>query len=280
LTGNRQSNRLRDERNLPIPNTDIIVRDTHQPRLEEHYHDTLRDDLMYMTYLHESKERAPPRNIRLTYNPDDPYTKYRNNPPVGGSKLGKRRAPVTTADNVVRLERICLHTMQKQAITNRSNLLGTIMALRALSGETEGGGGWHSSKGVQIIRAKKNVGGWVRPGIPVGVQVDLQGPQMYDFLATLAQFVLPRLREFSGIVLPSPSTNLNSPSGVSGVVSIGLSPEAMGFFPQIEVNRDAYPSLYGMHIHFITNSEGVGAQNKARALLSGFQLPFARVNDR
>ena len=50
----------------------------------------------------------------------------------------------------------------------------------------------------------------------------------------------------------------------------------MGLFPQIEVNLDSYPKSYGMHIHFITNATGEGAQNKARQLLSGFQIPFAR----
>jgi large subunit ribosomal protein L5 len=50
----------------------------------------------------------------------------------------------------------------------------------------------------------------------------------------------------------------------------------MVFFPQIEVNVDAYPRLFGMHMHFITNARGVGSQDKARALLSGFQIPFLR----
>ena len=167
--------------------------------------------------------------------------------------------------------------MQKQAVANRSNLLGAIMAFRALSGETERGGGWKSSSGVQLVRAKKNVSGWVRPGIPIGVKVELKGEKMYEFLGSLVQFVLPRLREFDGVLLPPASANLATPAGVSGVVSIGLPPEAMGFFPQIEVNFDAYPQPFGMHIHFMTSAKGIGAQNRARALLSGFQIPFQRA---
>lgn len=266
----------KDERGLPIPNTTVLVRDTHLSRLHEHYLNTLREDLMYMTYIHESKARPPPRQIRLTYDPEDPYSKFRQNPPVGGSQIGNKPAPVSSPENIVKLEKICLHSMQKQAVANRSNLLGAIMAFRALSGETEHGGGWKSSSGVQLVRAKKNVSGWVRPGIPIGVKVELKGEKMYEFLGSLVQFVLPRLREFDGVLLPPASANLATPAGVSGVVSFGLPPEAMGFFPQIEVNQDAYPRMYGMHIHFVTNAEGAGAQNKARALLSGFQLPFIR----
>ena len=261
---------------LPIPHVNILVRDTHPCRLADHYHTTLQDDLMYLTYRHEPGPRPPPRVIRLTYDPADPYTKNRLNPPVGGSQLGRTPAPPCTPDNVVRLEKITIHTMVKEAIQSRSNLLGAIMALRAITGETERGGGRHSAAGVQIVKGIKSVGGWVRPGVPLGVKVDLKGPNMYDFLSTLLEFVLPRLRDFPGIVMPPASASSKSPSAVSGVVAFGLPPEAMGFFPQIEVNLDAYPKSYGMNIHFVTNAEGLGAQNRARALVSAFQIPFAR----
>jgi large subunit ribosomal protein L5 len=251
---------VHDRRGLPIPHFDIVVRDTHLSRLDKH----------------ESGPRPSPRDIRLMYDPEDPYVKLRNNPPVGGSQVSRKLAPPTTPENVIRLERIQLHTMAKDAFVSRQNLLGPIMALRALSGETENGGGRRGSTGVQIVRGVKSVGGWVRPGLPVGVKVDLLGSKMYEFLGTLTEFVLPRLREFPGLLLPPSSTSLQTPAGVSGVVSFGLPPEAMGFFPQIEVNLDAYPKTYGMHIHFITNAKGVGAQERARQLLSGFQIPFVR----
>lgn len=266
-----------DRNRLPIPHAKIVVGDTHQSRLGEHYHHTLQDDLMYMTYIHETGPRKPPRQIRLTYDPADPYTKNRYNPPVGGSQLGKKPPPISTSKNVVQLEKISLQTMVREAITNRSNLVGAIAAFRALSGENEKGGGRDSSEGVQITYGRKTAHKWrIRPGVPVGVKVDLKGPKMYEFLGTLIEFVLPRLREFPGIVLPPGSQSMATPSGVSGVVSFGLPPQAMGLFPQIEVNMDTYPKSYGMHIHFVTNAEGTGAQNRARALVSGFQVPISR----
>ena len=167
--------------------------------------------------------------------------------------------------------------MVREAIPNRSNLVGAIAAFRALSGENEGGGGRDSSEGVQITHGRKTAHKWrIRPGVPVGVKVDLKGPKMYEFLGTLTEFVLPRLREFPGIILPPSSQSMATPAGVSGVVSFGLPPEAMGLFPQIEVNMDIYPKSYGMHVHFVTNAEGTGAQNRARALISGFQIPMSR----
>lgn len=231
---------------------------------------------MYMTYIHESAPRPPPRDVRLRFDPNDPYSKNRINSPVGGDRLGKKPAPPSAPQNVVKLDRIVLHTMLKDAVSNRSVLLDAIASFRAISGETNNGAGRHSSDGVQIVKGKKSVSGWVRPGLPLGVKVVLKGPQMYNFIATLSEFVLPRLREFPGIVLPPSSTNMQTPSGVAGVVSFGLPPQALGLFPQIEVNLEAYPKTHGMHIHFITNAQGQGAQNKARALVSGFQIPFSR----
>ncbi|KAI6030826.1 ribosomal protein L5 domain-containing protein [Pisolithus orientalis] len=248
-----------DQHGLPIPHVDIAIRDIAPCRLREHYYTTLQDDLMYMTYVHESGHRPPPRQIRLRFDPNDPYSRNRRNSPT-----------------VVQLDSIVLHTMQKDAINNRSSLVGAIAAFRALSGETENGGGRSSRGGVEIVKGKKAVSGWVRPGLPLGCKVTLKGPKMYDFIATLTEFVFPRMREFNGIVLLPASSTMRTPSGVAGVVSFGLPPEAMGLFPQIEVNLDAYPKPIGFHVHFITNAEGAGAQNRARALLSGFQIPFAR----
>lgn len=261
---------------LPVPHVDLALRDTAPCRLRDHYHAALQDNLMYMSYIHHTRPPPPPRDVRLRFDPADPYSKNRLNAPVGGDRLGKKPAPPTTPHNVVALERIVLHTMLKDAINNRSVLLNAIASFRAISGETNGGGGRLSSAGVQIVRGKKSVSGWVRPGLPLGVKVELKGPQMYNFIATLSEFVLPRLREFPGIVLPPSSSNMQTPSGVAGVVSFGLPPEALGLFPQIEVNLEAYPKTHGMHIHFITNAQGQGAQNKARALVSGFQIPFSR----
>jgi large subunit ribosomal protein L5 len=91
---------------------------------------------------------------------------------------------------------------------------------------------------------------------------------VYDLLGTLVEFVLPQMREFSGIVLPPRSSPVNPPSAVACVVSFGLSLQAIMFSPQIEVNLDSYPKLYGMHWH-ITTAKGIGAQDRARALVSG-----------
>ncbi|KZT69612.1 mitochondrial 50S ribosomal protein L5 [Daedalea quercina L-15889] len=265
----------RDQKGLPIPHVHIIVRDTHQCRLADHYHNTLRDDLMYMTYTHDPPRKSD-RVIRPRFDPEDPYTKFRFNPPVGGNRAFATPPDPVTPENVIQLECIQLHTQLGDALGDRQKMLGAIMALRAISGQSQHSGGQRTVEGVQIVRGHRNIASWTRPGAPIGVKVDLKGPKMYDFLATLVEFILPRLRDFHGFAMPPPSQLLTLPHSGSGVVSLGLPPEALAFFPQIEVNLDAYPKLYGMHIHCITNAFGAGAQNRARALLSGFRVPFAR----
>jgi len=262
---------------LPIPHVNVILRDTHSCRVSDHYYTTVRDNLMYMSYVHDATPRKPRRQIRLAYDPEDPYVKNRNNPPVGVPQWTRQPLPPVTPENVLELERIQLHCFLREAVSSRTNLLGPIMAFRALSGESRQAGGRRTTEGVQIVRGKKQVQGWIRRGIPVGVKVDLKGPKMYDFLGTLVDFVFPRLREFPGLVMPSQSSLLTSPSAATGVVSFGLPPVAMGLFPQLEYNLDAYPKSYGFHIHFITNAKGESAQNRATTLLSGFQIPFIRA---
>ncbi|KAJ3809599.1 60s ribosomal protein l7 [Lentinula aff. lateritia] len=278
-------------RKLPRPPVNLRVREYAPCRLSDHYHTTLSDNLMYMNYSHTLQSDLPPkppREIRLRWDPSNPYAKYRKNDPVGGIQWSKIPPESSTPANITRLQAVQIHIMSKDALTSRSNLLGVIAALRALSGETEAGGGALAKgvKGVEIVLGKKQVGGWIRAGMPAGAKVTLKGSAMYDLIATLTEFVLPRLREFHGIPMPAAvsshtsylpaSSNAVKASDVAGVVSFGLPPAAMGFWPQIEVNQDAYPKMYGMHIHFITNAVGVGAQERARALVSGFQIPFVR----
>jgi large subunit ribosomal protein L5 len=82
---------------------------------------------------------------------------------------------------------------------------------------------------------------------------------MDKFLNALIEFVLPRPRDFNGIVLPPKCSSSTTPSTVPDVMSFGLPPEAMVF---------TYP--------FRDECEGEGAQGKARAFVSGFQVPFVR----
>jgi large subunit ribosomal protein L5 len=226
---------------------------------------------MYMTYNH-----------RLTYKkprepePPKPLTPYEANRAPAQVNLRPRAKAITYA-TIPKLESIIIHSMVKEAITNKQQLLNVIMALRAITGEAPGGGGRDASTGVQVVRAKQGAAAWkLREGMPVAAKVELKGDAMYDFVQSLVDFVLPRLREYPGVpIAPVSGSHLKS-NMIGSVVSFGLPPIAMGLFPQIEGNIDAYPRLHGFHMYFKTNMKGEHAEMWARNLLTGFRVPFYR----
>lgn len=255
---------------------------THPSRYGDHYDNTLASDMLYMTYDHRSWETAAKAAAVAVAKASEPkvvtgYEANRPQPPPKGNRPPKPVNRALTPDSVVRLEGITLHCMVKEAVGSKNALLSAIMALRAISGENERGGGRSGATGVQVVASRTGAAAFkLRAGMPVAAKVELKGEAMYDFVQSLVDFVLPRIREFPGFVLPPIAASKTSPSALAGVVSLGLPPSAMGLFPQIEANIDAYPRLHGFHMHFKTNARGRDAQEHARALLTGFRIPFHR----
>jgi len=250
---------------LKYPQTLVRAGATYQPRLSLHYQSVLVHDLLYMHYRH-----FPRTSLSLCHSSDsaDSYQAKRRRPPH----------PLSTAENVAKLDRVILHTMAKEAISEPRGLWPVAMQLKAISGELYRAGGRSSSQGVQFIRSSTGVAQFkIRTGLQIAAQVEMQGEHMWDFVGTFVDFVLPRLRDQRGITLPPASTSMTSAGATSGVVSIGLPAIAIGLFPQIDVNVDAYPKTHGLHVHFLTNARGAGAQARARSLLSGLRIPFRRT---
>ena len=256
-----------DDYDLP----DIHLGPSHLNRYRDHFEETLSPDLLYMTYNPRLANRAA-----RTVPEAKPLTPYEANLPPKGSSLRPRAKAITHA-TLPELESIRIHVMVKEAIGNKQQLLNGLMALRAISGEAPGGGGRTNSLGVEVIKAKKGAAAWkLREGMPIAVQVELKGDAMYDFIQSLVDFVLPRLRDYPGVpIAPFPGSHLKSHM-LGPVVGFGLPPIAMGLFPQIEGNIDAYPRLHGFHIQFHSNQRGEHAQMWTRNLLSGFRIPFYR----
>jgi large subunit ribosomal protein L5 len=260
---------------VKIPHTLVRVGATHQPRLSVHYQNVLAHDLLYIHYQHFPSVPLFPHH---RCDSADPFQVNRKPRPLKGNRPLRPVSTKTDAENVTKLDRVVLHTMVKEAISQPSALWPAAMQLKAISGQLYHIGGRGSSKGVQFIRSSAGVAEFkIRLGLQIAAQVEMRGEQMWDFMGTFVDFVLPRLRDHHGILLPPASTNATSASATSGVVSVGLPATAIGLFPQIEVNVDAYPKTHGMHVHFLTNAKGAGAQARARSLLSGLRIPFTRA---
>lgn len=260
---------------------EIHLGQTHPSRYHDHYDATVASDLLYMTYNHRATATAEAQLAAASTEAaatSKPVTGYEANRPKPAPRGNRPIQPLTkgiTAESVPKLESITIHTMVKEAIGNKHALLSAIMALRNISGEAANGGGRNGSTGVQVVISRQGAAAFkLRAGMPVSAKVELRGEAMYDFIQSLVDFVLPRIREFPGFTLPVQSASKSNPSALAGVVSMGLPAAAMGLFPQVEGNIDAYPRLHGFHMHFKTNAKGKDAQEHARALLSGFRIPF------
>jgi len=254
---------------------EIIAGPVSCSRLESHFHNTLASDLLLLNYTNNPDPLPPSPTPN---DPSDPYAKNRSVPALVKNRPLRPASTPSSADHVTRLERIVIHTMVKEVINQRDAIWSAAMLLKALSGENYHAGGRLSSTGIQILTSKKGAPEFgLRAKMRVAAKVEIKGPKMYEFLGTLVDVVLPRLRDFPGLTLPLPSASPISPSAVSGVVEFGLPPAAMGLWPQVELNLDAYPQSHGLHMHFITNARGRGAQARARSLMSGFQIPFVRA---
>ncbi|KZO92667.1 ribosomal protein L5 [Calocera viscosa TUFC12733] len=235
-------------------------------------------DLLYLLYDVASPTDLPDPGAYVPLpDPSNPYTSNRPTSRLKGGHHIRPNAKPISPSTLPKLEKIVLHSFIKEASGKRDAIVPVIAAFRAISGSTQLGGGVPGAGGVQIAYSKQSVQRWkLRPRQPMAVKVSMRGEQMWTFLNSLVEFVIPRLRDFPGFVLPSSSSSPNTPNNMSGTVSIGFPPTAMGLFPQVEVNFDAYPRMHGFHVQFVTDLKGKDAQDRARQMLSGFRIPFIR----
>lgn len=111
-------------------------------------------------------------------------------------------------------------------------------------------------------RARKSVAGFkLREGMRIGAKVTLRRERMYEFLDRLVTIALPRVRDFRGL-------NGKAFDG-RGNYNMGLKEQIV--FPEIEY--DKVDAVRGMNITFCTTAK---SDDEARALLAGFEMPFAK----
>lgn len=110
-------------------------------------------------------------------------------------------------------------------------------------------------------RATKSIAQFkLREGQVVGCKVTLRADRMYEFLDRLVNIALPRVRDFRGI----PGKSFDG----RGNYALGLKEQLV--FP--EINYDKVETIRGMDIIFVTTAK---SDAEAKALLKGFQMPFA-----
>src|SRR3989344_865635 len=115
-----------------------------------------------------------------------------------------------------------------------------------------------------VTLARKSVAAFkIRKGVPIVVKVTLRGERMYLFLDKLINIVIPRLRDFRGILSKSIDQH--------GNLNIGFTEQTI--FPEIEY--DKIDKIRGLEITIVTTAKNIQSGKKLFEMLG---IPFNKVN--
>jgi large subunit ribosomal protein L5 len=242
---------------LPLPAT-LFHHNRATPcdcRMRDHYYQTVQGELMYLTYNHQDPQVQP----KLEKKPYIPGLTEKNKEykkdvtPRHYDTLMRKPCPARDYTNVPKLKSIVVHTFLKESVNNKYVLLNALTQLESITGKTP-----------TIVKSKSNVALWkLRENMPVGAKVELMDDDMYQFLDKFVELVLPRLKNWYGL--------LETSGDGTGNIQIGFHSQVMSYFPEIEQTFDRYPFMTGFEITFKTTAYN---NWEARTLLSAFQIPI------
>ena len=151
---------------------------------------------------------------------------------------------------VPRLDKIVLNMGVGEAVQDVKKIDAAVSDLTAITGQHP-----------VVIRARRSIATFkLRENMPIGVKVTLRRQRMYEFLDRLITVALPRVRDFRGV-------SARSFDG-RGNYALGLREQLV--FP--EIDYDKVDAVRGMDIVIVTTAK---TDAEAKALLTGFEMPFA-----
>lgn len=224
---------------------------THSDRVQDHYHDILESDLLLINYRHD--QEAIYGNKRRQWDMSSPYHLNRPLRKPKGQIVPSPTIKPRTYQNIPKLESVTLNCFVKDAKLYPAQAIAANLQLQQITGVKP-----------TPIYAKTNVPNWkLRPGMKMGAKVTLLGRDASQFISTLTEIVLPRIRDFYGIS--------NRSGDRYGTIAFGLEAENIKLFPEIENNQDSWPINFGFDISLKTSAQ---TDAEARILLSGLGFPF------
>jgi large subunit ribosomal protein L5 len=150
------------------------------------------------------------------------------------------------------LEKIVINMGVGEAAADQKKLDAAVAELTLIAGQ----------KPVKTVAKKAIAGFKIREGLPIGCKVTLRKSRMYEFLDRLVTIALPRVRDFRGIP---------GGKGFDGRGNFAMGLKEQIIFP--EIVYDKVDAIRGMDIIFVTSAK---TDAEAKALLKGFNLPFAK----
>ena len=150
---------------------------------------------------------------------------------------------------VPRLDKIVVNMGVGEGSRDSKILVAAVADLTAIAGQKP-----------VVTKARTSVANFkLRAGMDVGCKVTLRRTRMFEFLDRLITIALPRVRDFRGV----------SDRSFDGRGNFALGLKEQIVFP--EVGYDKVDAIRGMDIVIVTTA---GTDDEAKALLSGFGMPF------
>ena len=151
---------------------------------------------------------------------------------------------------VPRLDKIVVNMGVGEAVQDAKKIDAAVGDLTAITGQHP-----------VVIRARRSIATFkLRENMPIGVKVTLRRQRMYEFLDRLITVALPRVRDFRGV----------SPRSFDGRGNYALGLKEQLVFP--EIDYDKVDTVRGMDVVIVTTAK---TDAEAKALLTGFEMPFA-----
>ncbi len=189
------------------------------------YDSTVAPDLLTMTYQHTPPGTVAPESQKGSLRGWDGSSPYHKNRPRRGprggssSRLGLLERDITW-NNIPEIEAVTINSYAPLASDNKEYLHVARAMVQAITGSYP-----------DVTTVKKHVVQWgVRKGDKAGAKTTLRGGAAYEFVDKLLTLVLPRIKDWPGVKA--------STGDRAGNLSLGLKPEWILFFPEIEFNYD------------------------------------------
>ena len=157
----------------------------------------------------------------------------------------------TNPMQIPKLSKIVLNMGVGEASQDKKKIQGAVSDLQAITGQKP-----------VTTKSKKSVAGFkIRDGMVIGTKVTLRKERMYEFLDRLVTIALPRVRDFRGL----------TGKGFDGQGNFNMGLKEQIVFP--EIDYDQVDAIRGMNITICTTAK---TDEEAKALLEGFEVPFAK----
>ena len=151
---------------------------------------------------------------------------------------------------VPKLDKIVINMGVGEAVQDGKKVDAAVGNLTAIAGQKP-----------VVTKAKKSIATFkLRENMAIGCKVTMRRQRMFEFLDRLITIALPRVRDFRGVSAKSFDGR--------GNYALGLKEQLV--FP--EIDYDQIDAVRGMDIVIVTTAK---TDAEAKALLTGFQMPFA-----